>query len=66
MLNFGNINDNMACFLSRIRRGRSNNWIKGLVYIGDYRNAMTRNTEGKMTKTPRKRTKKRILWQISD
>ena len=42
MLNFCNINDNMACFQSRIWRECWNSWIKGLAFIGDYRKAMTR------------------------
>ena len=58
MLDFCNINENMTYFRPQLWRGRWNSWIKGLVFIGDYGKGMTQNTEGKMLKTPRKRSKK--------
>ena len=55
---FCNINDNTACFQSRIWRECWNSWIKGLAFIGDYRKAMTRKYRGENEKTSKKEDKK--------
>ena len=58
MPNFCNINDNMVCFQSRIWRGCWNSWIKGLVFIGDYRKAMKRKYRRENERNSKKEDKK--------
>ena len=58
MLNFCNVNDNMACFWSRIKRGRWHSWIKYLVFIRKYRKTITRKCRRKNNKNSKKEDKK--------
>ena len=58
MLNFCKISYNMACFRPQIWRGRCNNWIIGLVFIGDYRKAMARKYGRENDKNSKKEDKK--------
>ena len=48
----------MACFQLRIWRGRWNSWIKGLVFIADYRKAVTRKYRRENDKNFKKEDKK--------